>query len=86
MIERWRRVPPFAADVLLAGVVAIVTVVSVVVADQQDPSLSMSAWGWVFLAAQLVPLVWRRRCPVTVLLTAGSQRCSTAWPACPIRR
>jgi signal transduction histidine kinase len=56
------------ADALLALAVAVVTVISVVVHDQQEDSLSMSGWGWVLLAVQLVPLVWRRRAPVTVLL------------------
>ena len=60
--------PPLVVDVLLAVVVAIVTVISVVVNDQQDSSLSMTTWGWVFLAVQFVPLVWRRRAPVLVLL------------------
>ena len=31
LIDRWRRTPPLVVDVLLAGVVAIVTVISVVV-------------------------------------------------------
>jgi signal transduction histidine kinase len=68
LTDRWRRVPPLVADALLALVVALVTVISVVVHDQQDDSLKMNAWGWVLLAVQLVPLVWRRRAPVTVLL------------------
>jgi signal transduction histidine kinase len=68
LIDRCRRMPPLVVDVLLAGVVAIVTVISVVVKDQQDSSLSMTTWGWVFLTLQFVPLVWRRRAPVLVLL------------------
>ncbi|MGH8978318.1 MAG: sensor histidine kinase [Acidimicrobiia bacterium] len=69
VIERWRRLPPLVADAALAGVVAVVTIVAVVVEDQQEPSLSMSAWGWFLLALQLVPLIWRRRFPLAVLLT-----------------
>src|SRR4029077_12597229 len=67
-IDRWRRTPPLVVDVLLAGVVAIVTVIAVVVKDQQDSSLSMTTWGWVFLTLQFVPLGWGGRAPVLVLL------------------
>jgi signal transduction histidine kinase len=56
------------ADALLALVVATVTIISVVVNDQQDSSISLSRLGMALLAAQLVPLVWRRRAPVVVLL------------------
>jgi signal transduction histidine kinase len=76
LIERWRRVPPLVADALLALVVAIVTVISVIVKDQQDHGVSLSKLGVVLLAAQLVPLVWRRRAPVTVLLICFS---AAAW-------
>ncbi|MET1003428.1 MAG: hypothetical protein ABWZ15_16585, partial [Acidimicrobiia bacterium] len=69
LIERCRRLPPLVVDLVLAVVVAVVTVVSVVVADQQDEGVAMTALGWALLAAQLVPLVWRRRAPVIVALT-----------------
>ena len=87
LIDRWRRMPPLVVDVLLAGVVAIVTVISVVVKDQQDSSLSMTTWGWVFLTLQFVPLVWRRRAPVLVLLICwiGAGLFGTT-AACRIRR
>jgi signal transduction histidine kinase len=68
VIDRWRRLPPMVVDVALAAVVATVTVISVVVEDQQEHGISMSAWGVVLLVVQLVPLVWRRRAPVAVAL------------------
>ena len=34
----------------------------------------MSGLGWALLAAQLVPLVWRRRAPVIVAVTAALRR------------
>ena len=71
MIERWRRVPPLVGDGLLALVVAVVTVISVVVNDQQDHGLSLSRFGVLLLAVELVPLVWRRRSPVLVFAISG---------------
>jgi signal transduction histidine kinase len=71
-MERWRRVPPWAVDVLLALVFAAVTVISVVVNDQQDTGVSMTAWGWFLLTVELVPLVWRRRWPVIVAVVSLS--------------
>jgi signal transduction histidine kinase len=76
LIERCRRLPPLVVDLLLTVVVAVVTVVSVVVADQQDEGVSMTGLGWALLAAQLVPLVWRRRAPVIVAVTT---LCAAAW-------
>lgn len=63
--DRWRELPPLVVDAVLAVVVAAVTIVAVVVNSTQDDE-PMSAWGWLLLAAQLVPLIWRRRAPVTV--------------------
>ena len=71
VIERWRRVPPLVTDGLLAVVVAVVTVISVVVNDQQDHGLSLSRFGVLLLAVELVPLVWRRRSPVLVFAISG---------------
>ena len=47
MIERWRRLPPWAVDVLLALVFAVVTVISVVVNDQQDTGVLDDGVGLV---------------------------------------
>ncbi len=62
--------PPWAVDAMIASVVAIVTVISVVVDDRQDSGVSMKPWAWLLLAAELVPLVWRRRWPVAVMVTS----------------
>jgi signal transduction histidine kinase len=70
LLERWRRVPPIAADTVLAAVVGLVTVVSVVVDDQQDERLRITAFGWAMLVLQVVPLVWRRRAPVAVAIVS----------------
>jgi signal transduction histidine kinase len=64
-VERVRRVPPLVADALLALVVAGVTIVAILVKSSQDDQ-PLTAYGWLLLAGQLVPLVWRRRYPVTV--------------------
>ena len=50
----------------------IVMVVSIAVADGNDPSERMGWWGWVLVAVQIVPLVWRRRWPVGVLFVSGT--------------
>ena len=71
MIERWRRLPPLVTDGLLAVVVAVVTVISVVVNDQQDHGLSLSRFGVLLLVVELVPLAWRRRSPVLVFAISG---------------
>jgi signal transduction histidine kinase len=71
VIERWRKVPPGVVDALLALVVAAVTVISVVVNDRQDHGVRLSHVGMVLLVVELVPLVWRRRAPVTVFAISG---------------
>jgi signal transduction histidine kinase len=68
LIDRCRRLPPMAVDAAIAAVVGLVTVVSVVVEDRQDTAESLTAFGVVLLVAQIVPLVWRRRSPLAVLL------------------
>ncbi len=70
MIERWRRVPPLAADALIALVVAVVTVITVVMNDRQDSGVTMKPWAWLLLATELVPLVWRRSFPVVVMVVS----------------
>jgi signal transduction histidine kinase len=65
----WRRWPPLAVDAALAAVVASVTIVSVAVQAQRDEP--MQAIGYPLLAAQLVPLVWRRRAPAAVAVVVG---------------
>jgi signal transduction histidine kinase len=68
LIQWWRRLPVWVVDTALAGVFALVTVISVVVADSQDSGVHMSTAGWVWLAIELVPLIWRRRWPVAVFI------------------
>jgi signal transduction histidine kinase len=68
-LARWRRLPPLAVDALLAAVVAAVTIVAVAYRAREDEP--MQAIGYVLLAAQLVPLVWRRRAPVEVAVAVG---------------
>jgi signal transduction histidine kinase len=69
-LDRCRRWPPVLADAVLAAVVAAVTIVAVVVQSRTDDE-PMTAYGVVLLAAQLVPLVWRRRAPVVVAAVVG---------------
>jgi signal transduction histidine kinase len=69
--DRLRHLPPLAVDALLALAVGVVTVVSIAVADGDDPTERMTWWGWALVAVQVVPLVWRRRAPVAVLLVSG---------------
>jgi signal transduction histidine kinase len=65
----WRQLPAPAVDALLAVVVGVVTIVAVVVQAGRDEA--MQAFGWPLLAAQLAPLVWRRRAPVAVAAVVG---------------
>lgn len=66
LLQRWRRLPPWAADVAITAAVAVVTATSIVVGDD-DPSERMTALAWGLQALQVVPLLWRRRAPVVVL-------------------
>jgi signal transduction histidine kinase len=66
-----RHLPPLVVDALLALAVGVVTVISIVVADVDDPSERMTWWGWALVAVQVVPLVWRRRAPLAVLFVSG---------------
>jgi signal transduction histidine kinase len=61
-----RRLPPLAVDAGLAAVVAVVSLASIVVDDRNDPSIRLTVLGIALLAAQVVPLVWRRRAPLAV--------------------
>jgi len=70
LLDRCRRWPPVVADAGLAAVVAGVTIVTVVVESRSDDQ-PIGAYGAVLLAAQLVPLVWRRRAPVVVAAVTG---------------
>jgi len=72
LLDRWRQVPPLVTDVAVAAVVALVTITSIVTTDRGDPGEHTTAWGWVLQALQLVPLVWRRRAPVTVLVLVSA--------------
>jgi len=69
--EQARRLPPVAVDLALTVAVGIVTVISIVVTDADDPSERMTVWGWTLVATQLVPLVWRRRAPLVVAAVTG---------------
>ncbi|HEV7758810.1 MAG TPA: histidine kinase [Acidimicrobiales bacterium] len=75
-LDRCRRWPPEVADTALAGVVAVVTIVAVLVQSHNDDQ-PLNAFGVVLLAGQLVPLVWRRRAPVVV--AAVSFTCALAY-------
>jgi signal transduction histidine kinase len=68
LLAALRRVPLLAVDAALAGVVALVTLTSVVVDDRNDPTLRLTGWGVALLVAEIVPLVFRRRAPLAVLL------------------
>jgi signal transduction histidine kinase len=76
MVERLRawcgRVPPLAADAGLAVVVAFVTTVAVAVQAADDESgPRLGAVGLALIAAQCVPLVWRRRAPAITGAVVG---------------
>jgi signal transduction histidine kinase len=71
LADRLRHLPPLVVDALLALAVGVVTVISIVVADVDDPSERMTWWGWALVAVQVVPLVWRRRAPLAVLFVSG---------------
>jgi signal transduction histidine kinase len=71
LAERGRRLSPLAVDVVLALVVGAVTVVSIAVTDRNDDSETMTWWGWALIAAQVAPLVVRRRAPAIVALVTG---------------
>jgi signal transduction histidine kinase len=68
LIDRVRRLPPLAVDAAIAVVVGLVTVVSVLVEDRNDHGVSLTAAGVALLVVQCVPLVWRRRAPLAVML------------------
>jgi signal transduction histidine kinase len=72
LLDRWRRVPPLAADVGLAVVVAAVTILSIAVDDANDPERHMTAWAWGLQAVQFVALVWRRRTPILVAVVVAA--------------
>jgi signal transduction histidine kinase len=68
LIDRVKRLPPLAVDAAIAAVVGLVTVVSVLVEDRNDHGVSLTAAGVALLVVQCVPLVWRRRAPLAVML------------------
>jgi signal transduction histidine kinase len=68
LIDRVRRLPPLAVDAAIAAVVGLVTVVSVLVEDSNDRGEQLTIAGVALLAVQVVPLVWRRRAPLAVML------------------
>src|SRR4029453_15531178 len=68
LIDRVKHLPPLAVDAAIAAAVGLVTIVSVLVDDRNDPGVSLTAAGVALLLAQCVPLVWRRRAPLAVML------------------
>jgi signal transduction histidine kinase len=71
LLAALRRVPDPVADAALAAVVAAVTVASVVVTDRDEAGAPLTGWGVALLVAQVVPLVWRRRAPLAVLVVVA---------------
>jgi signal transduction histidine kinase len=71
VLHRW-RVPTLAVDAALAVVVGIVTAVSIVVVDGNDPTERATWWGWILVAIQVVPLAWRRQAPAAVAAVVGT--------------
>jgi signal transduction histidine kinase len=71
LLAALRRVPDPVADAALAAVVAAVTVASVVVTDRNEAGAPLTGWGVALLVAQVVPLVWRRRAPLAVLVVVA---------------
>ena len=67
LLGQRRHVPALVADAVLAAVVTAVTAVTVVVQDRQEPE-DLALAGAALLVATGVPLVWRRRAPVVVLV------------------
>ncbi|HSS08499.1 MAG TPA: sensor histidine kinase [Acidimicrobiales bacterium] len=70
---RWLKQHPFQADMILAGVVGVVSVAAwIATSSSSDVHLShyrhMNALGVVLLAGQVVPLAWRRRAPMVALV------------------
>jgi signal transduction histidine kinase len=74
---RWLKQHPFQADAILAGLVGVLTVAAwIATTNSPDINLShyrdMNALGAFLLAAQIVPLAWRRRAPLVVLIIIAS--------------
>src|SRR5262245_40197082 len=67
-----RRLPPLAVDAALAGVVALVSAASIVVDDRREADVRLTGLGIALLAAQFVPLVWRRRAPLAVAVMVSA--------------
>jgi signal transduction histidine kinase len=68
LIDRVKHLPPLAVDAAIAAAVGLVTIVSVLVDDRNDHRVSLTVAGVALLLAQCVPLVWRRRAPLAVML------------------
>jgi signal transduction histidine kinase len=68
LVDRFRQLPPLVGDAALAAAVALVTVIAVWYRSLDDEP--MTAYGVVLLAAQLVPLIWRRRFPLAVAMVS----------------
>jgi signal transduction histidine kinase len=65
--RRIRALDPFVADVLLAALFGVVSLVQLIYGQVPDGYREPDALGVGFLLAATVPLAWRRRVPLTVL-------------------
>ena len=72
-VEAWLRDRPLVADGLLAGLVAVFSLVALVYANRDcDGACRPGGAAAVgLILAQAVPLVWRRRHPLAVCLVTG---------------
>ncbi|MGW0802384.1 sensor histidine kinase [Nonomuraea sp. NPDC002799] len=67
-VRRWSRtLPPIWVDAALAAVVLIVQLWPLLTRDNPDGG-PWHWWGYAVVVASALPLIWRRRAPVTVLL------------------
>jgi signal transduction histidine kinase len=75
MVDRpmgWLRARPLLADGLLAGLLAVVSLVALWYAwDECDRDCDPGAAATALVLATTLPLVWRRRHPLTVSLVTG---------------
>jgi signal transduction histidine kinase len=70
MMGRWRRLPAWVPDAVLAGAVAVFDVVGTVYAAfPGHPLRQLDLPGYVLLAATAAPLAVRRRWPIAVFAT-----------------
>ena len=74
---RWLKQHPFQADALLAGVIGLLTI-SAWIAESNSSKVDLSsyrhmnAFGVLLIAAQIVPLAWKRKAPFVALVIIAS--------------